>query len=136
MIFIRYVAVDNGLNITENYNLFFLNTSWRAWRCRWKKKILKINRLFLAYNTPGHLQVPTKKIQPIRSSRLAGYKQHIYIYECLVLLYRLYWICTNCMYNLKVKSLDLVQYTCRVALYQYYPVKKILYSYSGAPRSI
>ena len=30
-----------------------------------------------------------KKIQPNRSSRLAGYTQHIYIYEYLVLLYRL-----------------------------------------------
>ena len=30
-----------------------------------------------------------KKIQPNRSSRLAGYREHIYIYECLVLLYRL-----------------------------------------------
>ena len=29
-----------------------------------------------------------KKFQPNRSSRLAGKKQHLYIYECLVLLYR------------------------------------------------
>ena len=85
VIFIRYVAVDNGLNITENYNLFFLNTSWRARRCRWKNKFRKINRLFLAYNTPGHLRVSTKKIQPIRSSRLAGQREHIY--KCLVLFY-------------------------------------------------
>ena len=33
-----------------------------------------------------------KKIQPNRSSRLAGYTQHIYIYECLVLLYRCFSI--------------------------------------------
>ena len=28
-----------------------------------------------------------KKIQPNRSYCLAGYRHHIYIYECLVLLY-------------------------------------------------
>ena len=33
-----------------------------------------------------------KKIQPNRSSRLAGYMQHIYIYNRLVLLYRLFKI--------------------------------------------
>ena len=38
-----------------------------------------------------HPQAPhewPQKIQPIRSSHLAGYREHIYIYECLVLLYR------------------------------------------------
>ena len=41
---------------------------------------------YLAFNTLGHPLVSTKKFQPNRSSRLAGYTQHIY--ECLVSLYR------------------------------------------------
>jgi len=48
----------------------------------------KINRFFLAYNTPRPPLSVHKTFQPNRSSRLAGYTQHIY--ECLVLLYRLF----------------------------------------------
>ena len=40
---------------------------------------------FLAYATP-RLQMSVHKCQPIRSSRLAGNREHIY--EFLVLLYR------------------------------------------------
>ena len=50
-----------------------------------EKKILK-KYFFFSYYTPGHPWVSTNNVQPNRSSRLAGYKQHIY--ECLVLLYR------------------------------------------------
>ena len=41
---------------------------------------------FLAYVTPRPPLSVHKKFQPNRSSRLAGYREHIY--ECLVLLYR------------------------------------------------
>ena len=47
----------------------------------------KISNVFLAYVTPRPPMSVHKKIQPNRSSRLAGYREHIY--ECLVLLYRL-----------------------------------------------
>ena len=40
----------------------------------------------LAYNTPWPPMSVHKKFQPNRSSRLAGYREHIY--DCLVLLYR------------------------------------------------
>ena len=43
---------------------------------------------FLAFNPSWPPMSVHKKFQPNRSSRLAGYTQHIYIYECLVLLYR------------------------------------------------
>ena len=43
-------------------------------------------RIFFAYNTPRPPLSVQKKFQPNRSSRLAGYREHIY--ECLV-LYRL-----------------------------------------------
>ena len=53
------------------------------------KKILKKKlKFFLAYNTPRPSMSVHKKIQPNRSSCLAGYREHVYIYECLVLLYR------------------------------------------------
>ena len=53
------------------------------------EKILKkkIFNFFLAYIPPRPPMSVHKKIQPNRSSRLAGYREHIY--ECLVLLYRL-----------------------------------------------
>ena len=41
-------------------------------------------RIFLTCNTPWTPVSFHKKFQPNRSSRLAGYPQHIYIYECLV----------------------------------------------------
>ena len=50
-----------------------------------EKQFLKNNNLkikfqtFLAYNTPWPPMSAHKKIQPNRSSRLAGYTQHIYI---------------------------------------------------------
>ena len=45
---------------------------------------------FLYCNTPRPPVIVHKKLQPNRSSRLAGYTQHIYIYiyERLALLYR------------------------------------------------
>ena len=64
----------------------------------WKKiKDLEKNWNFLAYVSPRlpmsvHKNFPQathecpQKNQPIRSSQLAGYKEHIY--ECLVLFYR------------------------------------------------
>ena len=53
-----------------------------------EKKILKKKNFefFLAYNTPRPPLSVQKKFQPNRSSRLAGYREHIY--ECFVLLYR------------------------------------------------
>ena len=49
-------------------------TSWRAWRCPWKKIENNKFEFFLAYNTMSvHIQ-----IQPSRSSLLAGYRQNIY----------------------------------------------------------
>ena len=49
-----------------------------------KKNPIKKIRIFLTFNT-GSVH---KKFQPNQFSRLAGYRQHIYIYECLVLLHR------------------------------------------------
>ena len=52
-----------------------------------EKKMLKKNfRIFLAFSTPRPTMSVHKKFQPNRSSRLAGYREHIY--DCLVLLYR------------------------------------------------
>ena len=53
-----------------------------------KKINLKKNifDFFLAYVTPRPPLSVHNKFQPNRSSRLAGYREHIY--ECLVLLYR------------------------------------------------
>ena len=56
----------------------------------------------------------TKKNQPNRSSRLAGFRQHIqYIYECLVLLYYIDSIyehgnrlCSHFCYKLKLSQLS------------------------------
>ena len=47
--------------------------------------VKKNSNCFLAYDTPRPPMSVNKKIQPSRSSRLAGYRQHIY--ECIVLLY-------------------------------------------------
>ena len=47
----------------------------------WKKIEKKIFFIFLAYNnTPQPPMSVHKKVQPNRSSRLAGYRQHKYIY--------------------------------------------------------
>ena len=54
----------------------------------WKACIKKNLEFCLAFNTPGHPWVSTKKCQAIRSNRLVGYREDIY--ECLVLSYRLY----------------------------------------------
>ena len=54
---------------TIHFSGAIFTTSWRARRCPWMP-----------------LDVD-KKIQLNRSSRLAGYRQHIYIYECLILIY-------------------------------------------------
>ena len=53
-----------------------------------KKNFEKKNsNYFIAYVTPRPPLSVHKKFQPNRSSRLAGYREHIN--ECLVLLYRL-----------------------------------------------
>ena len=49
------------------------------------KNLRKNVDFFVAHVNPGIPGFP-KKIQPIQSSRLASYREHIY--ECLVLLYR------------------------------------------------
>ena len=51
------------------------------------KKIEKINRFFIAFNTPRPPMSVHKKIQSNWSCRLAVYTQ--YIYEYLVLLFKL-----------------------------------------------
>ena len=48
--------------------------------------LVKKNYIYFAFNTARTPISVHKKFQPIRSSRLAGYKQHIS--ECFVLLYR------------------------------------------------
>ena len=76
------------------------NTGWRARHCPWKFFFFlnwdKINFrkkkfwtfffwIFLAYITPWPPLSVHKKCQPNRSSRLAGYRQHIYIrMSCLI----------------------------------------------------
>ena len=47
-----------------------------------KNKGFKKIEFFKRMSTPSHPCVSTKKIQPIRSSRLAGQREHTY--ECLV----------------------------------------------------
>ena len=64
--------------IYQCYNWIYLITSKRAQRCPCKKSF----ELFFILKP---LSV-RKKFQPIRSSHLAGQREHIY--ECLVLLYR------------------------------------------------
>ena len=52
-----------------------------------EKKILnKKNEFLVALKTPRPPLSFHKKCQLIRSSRLVGYRQHIYLHECLVLL--------------------------------------------------
>ena len=58
------------------------STSLSARRCTWNFKKIFVKPWYL------------KKFQPIRPSRLVGYKEHIY--QCLVLLYR--WF-SNQYYN-------------------------------------
>ena len=63
-----------------------------ARRCPSKKKVWRKKiKICLAYVTPRLPMSAHKKLQPIRSSSLAGLREHIY--ECLVLLYRC-WIPT------------------------------------------
>ena len=64
-----------------SYMFFFLEFCFiryymKARQCPWK--------MLLTYVTPRLLMSVQKKFQPIRSSRLAGYREHIY--ECLVLI--------------------------------------------------
>ena len=87
-----YILNSWALNMGNNIlwiNIYqILVTSWRARRCPWKKKKFwkKKFGFFLAYVTPRPPLSVHKKFQLNRSSRLAGYREHIY--ECLVLLYR------------------------------------------------
>ena len=60
--------------------LLIINISWRARRAS-RKNFEKKNRILFSLTLSLY-----KKIQPNRFSRLAGYRQHVYIYECLVLL--------------------------------------------------
>ena len=53
-----------------------------------KKNVEKDNYEFILAYSPGYPCIHNK-FQPNRSIRLTGYRQHIYIYEYLVLLYRL-----------------------------------------------
>ena len=55
---------------------------------------------FLAYVTPRPPLSVHKKIQPNRSSRLAGYREHIY--ECLVLFYRYICVIVELLYLKKM----------------------------------
>ena len=61
------------------------NWKIKIWKKNWKKC-----RNLLAYNAPRLPMSVHKKYKPNRSSRLAGYiyVTYIYIYECLVLIYR------------------------------------------------
>ena len=56
---------------------------------KFRKKLQKLKKKFFfkPITPPANHECP-QKIQPNRSSRLAGYRQHLYKYECLVLLYR------------------------------------------------
>ena len=64
---------------------FYINNSLRARRCPGEKKFWKQkNSIFLASNTPRQPLSVHKKFQPIRSSRLAGYRQHIWM-SCFII---------------------------------------------------
>ena len=71
----------------------------------------------------------TKKIQPIRFSRLAGYRENIYIYECLVLLYRLLF--AGMEYNFLKYDLNKIDHlgaeydTCSVMHYGAFAFSKV-----------
>ena len=71
----NYIYTHTPIHIFIYKMRAFLYTSWTSPALPVEKKI----RTFSAFDTPGHPWVSTKKIQPIRSSRLAGYTQHIYI---------------------------------------------------------
>ena len=71
-----------------------------------EKKILtkKFSNFFLAFNTLRPPMSIHKKFQPNQSSRLTGYREHIY--ECLVLLYR-FDVFVNSL-NSRLKSQPLI----------------------------
>ena len=89
---IKYVSsLSETINIIvwRNINVILCNTIWKAQRCpwkfffKWKKKLKK--SIFKPMSPQATNECPQKR-QPIRSSRLAGFKEHIY--ECLVLLFK------------------------------------------------
>ena len=75
----------NSFTLFKNY--FYQLLAEGPGVARGKKNFEKKNfEFFLAYNTPRSPLSVHKIFQPNRSSRLAGYREHIY--ECLVLLFR------------------------------------------------
>ena len=70
--------------------------SWRARRCPWKnnveKKILRKKIKFFSLYHPSTTHECPQKISAQSVQLLAGHRQHIYIYECLVLFY---WYCIS-----------------------------------------
>ena len=56
---------------------FVFATNWRARRCPWKAIFFLKILTFLAYVTPKVPMSVRKKFQLIRSSRLAGQREHI-----------------------------------------------------------
>ena len=87
------VKLSFHFDLDRRRRLNLCNTSWKARRCPWKKKLKERikKKNFLDFFSLYHPRPPLsvqKKIQPNRSSRLAGYRLHIY--KCLVLLYRLF----------------------------------------------
>ena len=76
---------------------FLADTSWRAWRCPWKKSWKKnqnknkswenkISNFFSLCHFPATHECPQKMSS--HSVQLFGRAEGIYIYECLVLLNR------------------------------------------------
>ena len=71
--------------VNECLNLLYRYTSWRARRCTWKtflkffKNEKKYLRIFFSMKHPPDTHECPQKIEPNRFSRLAGYRQHIYI---------------------------------------------------------
>ena len=70
----------NNNKIEKGSCLILFYKSLAEGRCPWKKMWKKYISIFLAFNIPRPPRSVHKKFQPIRSSRLAGYRQHIYIY--------------------------------------------------------
>ena len=69
-----------------------------------EKNVVKIKIFFLALNTPRPLMSVHKKNQPIRSSRLPGYRQDIYMN---VLFYYTDFVRLSiCLYPLNVTTAE------------------------------
>ena len=81
---------------------------------------------FLAYITPRTSLSVQKKFQPNQSCRLAGYRKHIYIYECLVILHR-FLLIKKYLTSLKSGSKKQTKLHCKCSYFNIAAHKKITF---------